>query len=55
MGVPGLQVLADREQFRAFLFLVCIFFADQEHLGAYAGAKNGNCHVAGKLMQQSGY
>ena len=42
--------LADREQFRVFLFLVCIFFADREHLGAYAGAQDGNCRVVGKLM-----
>jgi hypothetical protein len=47
------KFLADREQFRAFLFLVCNFLADQEHLGAYAGAKNGNCRVAGSDMQQA--
>ena len=45
------KFLADREQFRAFLFLVCNFLADQEHLGAYAGAQNGNCRVAGQLMR----
>jgi hypothetical protein len=43
--------LADREQKWLFLFLVCKFLADQEHLGVYAGAKNGNCHVAGQHMQ----
>ena len=41
----------DREQKWLFLFPVCKFLADQEHLGAYAGAQNGNCRVAGQLMR----
>ena len=43
----------DREQKQPFLFLVCKFLADQEHLGAYAGALISNCRVAGMLMWQA--
>ena len=43
----------DQEQKQPFLFLVCKFLADQEHLGAYAGAQIGNCRVAGTDMQHA--
>ena len=35
-----------------WVFLVCKFLADQEHLGAYAGAQNGNYREVDKLMQR---